>query len=228
MPKMSKKKLWKKIAQSWQLYLLLLVPIVWLVTFEYVPMAGLQIAFKDFSNKGGIWGSPWVGLEKFKKFFSDRQFSRLMINTLRISIYSMAVGFIVPIIMALSLNILKDGVFKKTVQTLTYIPHFLSVVVLVGMVMQLFNPVAGLYGTICQAITGTRPADLMGIPEAFPHLYVCRVSGRMQDGDPLFTLPLLPTVISSFTKQPRLTAHQDCSAYGILIFPPFFLLLSSC
>ena len=172
MPKMSKKKLWKKIAQSWQLYLLLLVPIVWLVTFEYVPMAGLQIAFKDFSNKGGIWGSPWVGLEKFKKFFSDRQFSRLMINTLRISIYSMAVGFIVPIIMALSLNILKDGVFKKTVQTLTYIPHFLSVVVLVGMVMQLFNPVAGLYGTICQAITGTRPADLMGIPEAFPHLYV--------------------------------------------------------
>ncbi|MBQ8233271.1 MAG: sugar ABC transporter permease [Lachnospiraceae bacterium] len=172
MHKMSKKKLWKKIAQSWQLYLLLLVPIVWLVTFEYVPMAGLQIAFKDFSNKGGIWGSPWVGLEKFKKFFSDRQFSRLMINTLRISIYSMAVGFIVPIIMALSLNILKDGVFKKTVQTLTYIPHFLSVVVLVGMVMQLFNPVAGLYGTIYQLITGTRPSDIMGIPEAFPHLYV--------------------------------------------------------
>lgn len=135
-------------------------------------MAGLQIAFRDFSNRAGMWGSPWVGWENFEKFFSDRQFTRLLVNTLRISIYQLSVGFFVPIIMALALNVMKNGIFKKTVQTLTYIPHFISVVVLIGMLLQLVNPIVGLYGTISQALTGARPVDILSNPASFPHLYV--------------------------------------------------------
>lgn len=155
-----------------QLYVMILLPLIWLVLFKYVPMAGLQIAFRDFSSRKGIWGSEWVGLENFQKFFSDRQFTRLIVNTLRISVYQLVVGFFVPIIVALSLNIMKNGIFKKTVQTLTYIPHFISVVVLVGMLLQLINPIVGIYGTIAKALTGQRPPDILANPAAFPHLYV--------------------------------------------------------
>ena len=169
---MPNKKIWKRIWRGRQLYMLLCLPMIWLIIFKYVPMAGLQIAFRDYSNRGGIWGSKWVGFENFVKFFSDRQFSRLIINTLRISIYQLSVGFIVPIILALALNIMKNGIFKKTVQTLTYIPHFISVVVLVGMLLQLINPIVGLYGAVGQALTGQRPVDILSNPASFPHLYV--------------------------------------------------------
>ena len=161
-----------KIWRARQLYLLLILPLTWLIIFKYVPMAGLQIAFRRFSNRAGVWGSPWVGLDNFRKFFADRQFTKLLFNTLRVSLYQLSVGFFVPIILALALNIMKNGFLKKTVQTLTYIPHFISVVVLVGMLMQLVNPIVGLYGTLYQMIFGVRPADILGNPAAFPHLYV--------------------------------------------------------
>ncbi len=162
------RRMWK----SRELYLLLILPIIWLIIFKYVPMAGLQIAFKDYSNRAGIWGSPWSGFDNFIRFFSDRQFGRLLINTLRISLYSTVVGSLVPVILALIINVMKPGWFKKTIQTVTYIPHFISTVVLVGMLVQLINPIVGLYGTISQALTGTRPEDILSIPQAFPHLYI--------------------------------------------------------
>jgi len=167
-----KKLLRKRIWQARQLYLLLLIPLVWLIIFKYFPMAGLQIAFRKYSSKGGIFNSPWVGFVNFEKFFSDRKFFTLIINTLRVSIYQLAVGFFIPIILALSLNIRKNGFFKKTVQTVTYIPFFISVVVVVGMLFQVFNPIVGLYGTLSQLFTGTRPNDFLSVPSAFPHLYV--------------------------------------------------------
>lgn len=169
---MTKRKTWNRIWRARQLYLLILLPLIWLIIFKYVPMAGLQIAFRDFSSKKGIWGSEWVGLENFQKFFSDRKFSMLIINTLRVSIYQLSANFFIPILLALSLNILKNGFFKKTIQTLTYIPHFISVVVLVGMLLQMLNPVVGLYGVIVKLFTGERPTDILAIPSAFPHLYV--------------------------------------------------------
>lgn len=169
---MTNRKALGRIWRARQLYLLILLPLIWLIIFKYVPMAGLQIAFRDFSNRKGIWGSEWVGLENFQKFFTDRQFTRLITNTLRISLYQLVVGFFVPIIVALSLNIMKNGLFKKTVQTLTYIPHFISVVVLVGMLLQLINPVVGIYGTVAKTLTGQRPPDILANPAAFPHLYV--------------------------------------------------------
>ncbi len=170
--KISKKKLAKKIWEARELYLLLVLPIIWLIVFKYTPMAGLQIAFRDYTNRGGIWGSEWVGFDNFREFLSDRQFGRLLINTLRISLYSTTVGSLIPVLLALGINIMKPGFFKKAVQTITYIPHFISIVVLIGMLVQLINPIVGLYGTIYQAITGVRPTDILSIPEAFPHLYI--------------------------------------------------------
>ena len=143
-----------------------------MVVFSYVPMFGLQIAFKHYTFKGGIWGSDWVGLKNFIKFFGDRNFSTTLINTLRVSLYSLVVSTFIPIFLALALNCLNHNGIKKTVQTLTYIPHFISVVVLIGMMTQMFNPIVGIYGNIVQAITGERAVDIFGIPKAFPHLYV--------------------------------------------------------
>ena len=166
------KSLARRIYRGRQLYLLLALPLIYMVVFSYVPMFGLQIAFKHYTFKGGIWGSDWIGFDHFVKFFSDRNFTTILVNTLRVSIYSLAANTFIPIFLALSLNCLNHGGIKKAVQTLTYIPHFISVVVLIGMMTQMFNPIIGVYGNIAQAITGERPVDIFGIPGAFPHLYV--------------------------------------------------------
>lgn len=155
-----------------QLYMLLALPLLYLLIFAYVPMFGLQIAFKNYTFKGGIWGSEWVGLKHFLRFFSDRQFTTILTNTLRVSIYSLVVTTFIPILLALCLNCLQNQRLKKAVQTLTYIPHFISVVVLIGMLKQMFNPIIGVYGNIAQTLTGSRPTDFFAIPSAFPHLYV--------------------------------------------------------
>lgn len=168
----NKKSLGKRVLRARQLYFFLLLPLIYLIIFQYVPMFGLQIAFKDYSISEGILGSPWVGFQYFEKFFKDYNFKRILINTLRISIYSLAVNFFIPITLALSLNCLRHQKVKRTIQTITYIPHFVSTVVLVGMVNQMLNPIIGLYGNAVQALTGARAADILGIPAAFPHLYV--------------------------------------------------------
>ena len=166
------KSLFKRIYKVRQLYLLLALPLIYILVFEYIPMAGLQIAFKNYTFKGGIWGSEWVGLKHFVKFLSNYKFLEIIVNTLRVSIYSLAVNSILPIILALTLNCLNHTGIKKTVQTLTYLPHFISVVVLIGMMTQMLNPIVGVYGNIVKAITGERAVDILGIPSAFPHLYV--------------------------------------------------------
>lgn len=167
-----KKSLGKRILRARQLYFFLLLPLIYLIIFQYVPMFGLQIAFKDYTMSKGILGSPWAGMKYFNKFFNDYNFKRILVNTLRISLYSLVVNFFIPITLALSLNCLRNSRVKKTVQTITYIPHFVSTVVLVGMVNQMLNPIIGLYGNAVQALTGARAVDILGIPSAFPHLYV--------------------------------------------------------
>lgn len=162
----------KKYGRYWQLYLFLLIPVVYLFVFAYIPMTGVQIAFKKFNYLGGIWGSPWVGLANFRKFFNSYTFSRVIENTLRISLYDIIAGFPFPIIFALCLNTIEHRRFKKFLQTITYMPHFISVVVIVGMLMQIFHPLNGIYGIAVKALTGNPAADLFGKPEAFPHLYV--------------------------------------------------------
>lgn len=167
-----RKNLGKRIYRARQLYLFLLLPILYLIIFKYIPMFGLQIAFKDYSMSKGMLDSSWVGLKYFRKFFSDYNFKRVLVNTLRISLYSLVVNFFIPVTLALSLNCLRHTGVKKVVQTITYIPHFVSIVVLVGMVNQMLNPIIGLYGNVVQMLTGQRAMDILGIPAAFPHLYV--------------------------------------------------------
>ena len=166
------KKLRMKYAPYWQLYVFLLLPVAYILIFAYWPMFGLQIAFKKFSIVTGVWDSLWVGLKNFTKFFNAYQFTNIMYNTLSLSIYAILAAFPFPILFALMLNTIEHEKLKKTVQTITYMPHFISTVVIVAMLMQLFHPMNGLYGKLMQALTGQMPADLFAQPSAFPHLYV--------------------------------------------------------
>lgn len=168
-------KTWKKVIVSRQLYLMLLVPLIYILVFCYYPMAGAQIAFKDFSYRKGIWGSEWVGLKHFVDFLSNRNFHQYLLNTLRISVYAMIAANIFPVLLALCLNIIKPGKFKKSVEMVTYFPHFISTVVICGLLIQMLNPVVGLYGIIGKALTGQRPEALLGIASAFPHIYIWSV-----------------------------------------------------
>ena len=162
----------KKYGRYWQLYLFLVLPLAYIIIFAYIPMFGVQIAFKKFNYTGGIWGSPWTGFSHFIKFFNSYNFERVIVNTLRISVYDILAGFPFPIIFALCLNTIEHGRYKKIVQTITYMPHFISVVVVVGMVMQIFHPLIGIYGVVVKALTGTQAVDLFGKADVFPHLYV--------------------------------------------------------
>lgn len=125
----------KQMLRHWQLYLVLLIPVVLLIIFSYGPMYGLQIAFRNYKAKLGFWGSPWVGLKYFKDFFSTPDCARLIRNTFSISIYSLIAGFPIPILLALMLNECTDVKFKKTVQMVTYAPHFISTVVMCSIIL---------------------------------------------------------------------------------------------
>ena len=167
-----KLKQYSAILSRWQLYLFLLLPLAYIIIFAYVPMAGLQLAFKKFSAPLGIWGSPWIGFGQFAKFFKSYMFDRVLVNTIKISLYSLIVGFPIPIIFALLLNSMCNYRYKRTIQMITYIPHFISMVVLVGMLLQMINPRIGIFGVLYSTITGMDTPNIIGKPEAFSHLYV--------------------------------------------------------
>lgn len=160
------------LCKYWQLYLFLLIPVAYILIFHYYPMLGLQLAFKRFNIRLGMWGSPWIGLKNFTKFFKSYQFGRILPNTLLISFYSLSVNFFVAIVFALALNAMRKKRLQKVIQNISYIPHFISTVVMVGMMLQMLNPRLGLYGNIVTALTGAEPSDLFAIPGAFRHLYV--------------------------------------------------------
>lgn len=162
----------KMIRGKYQLFLFILIPLIWLFVFKYLPLAGLQIAFRKYELRSLISESKWVGIKYFTRFFSSYEFERVIKNTLMTSLYSLAASFPIPIILALCLNSVEAIRFKKFVQTLTYIPHFISTVVLVGMIIQFLNPRIGLYGIIYFRLTGSFPEDILGNSKAFYHLYV--------------------------------------------------------
>lgn len=167
-----KSKTLMKAKSQWQLYLFMLIPVAFLLVFSYYPMLGIQLAFKDFDYNLGMWGSEWIGLDHFAKFLDSYMFGRVLKNTLVISLYGLVAGFPIPIIFALLLNSMQNQKYKKVVQTVTYLPHFISTVVMVGIIMQVLNPQMGIYGTVWRAITGSMAPDIMANPDAFPHLYV--------------------------------------------------------
>jgi len=159
--------------KNWQLHLLIFLPILYLCIFNFGPLYGMQIAFRDFRPRAGIWESEWIGLEHFIDFFGANNFKTLLVNTLGISLYTLAVGFPIPIIFALMLHVSPRKYFKKVVQNVAYMPHFISTVVLVGIVNQILNPISGVYGTIYSMMGGLgHPSDLRASADAFRHLYV--------------------------------------------------------
>lgn len=163
---------WKKdIKKNYELYLFLIPAVVSVFIFNYLPMYGIQIAFKDFKPAKGILGSKFVGLKWFERFFSSFQFTEILSNTLLLSILLLICSFPIPIIFALIVNQYKDGKFRRILQTVSYAPHFISTVVMVGMVVLFLSPSSGLYGTIVRMFGGD-PQNIMGDSAMFRPIYI--------------------------------------------------------
>lgn len=139
---------WTQMKKHLPFYLFLLLPLIQVIIFNYLPMYGIQIAFKDFKMRRGIMGSSWVGFEHFERMFNDRTFYRVLFNTLKISFLSLIVNFPLTIIFALMMNEVKHARFKRVTQTITYLPHFLSWVVVGSFVYQILSPSSGIINAL--------------------------------------------------------------------------------
>ena len=160
-----KKTTWKKIKKSKYLYLMMLIPIVYYVLFHYMPLYGVLISFKDYKVAKGVWGSPWVGFKWFEKFLTDEYFWKLVRNTLLLNIYGLLWGFPIPIALALMLNEVSSSGFKRIIQSVSYLPHFISTVVVCGMVMN-FLSLDGIINRFV-AFLGFDKIQFMLMPEWF-------------------------------------------------------------
>ena len=143
-----------KLLNDWQLYLLILPGVIYFIVFHYVPLYGIQIAFKDFKVSKGIVDRAWVGFDNFKTFFNSYYCGRLIINTLLLNVYSLLWSFPVPVVLALLLNRIKQERFKKFTQTVIYIPHFISTVVMAGMLYIFLSPETGMINRLINVLGG--------------------------------------------------------------------------
>ena len=168
---MSRKTFWKNLRRDRQLVFMLIPVVIFFAVFSYYPLYGILIAFKDYSISRGILGSPWAGLRYFRQFFSSPYFGRLLRNTVLISVYSLLWGFPAPILFALLLNEFKDGKFKRVIQTVSYLPHFISLVVICGILIDIFSPQGGVVNSLLYSLTGKR-INFFGEPEWFRTMYV--------------------------------------------------------
>jgi putative aldouronate transport system permease protein len=161
----------KSIRRRWQLYLLVIPPLVYFLMFKYVPMVNGVIAFKDYNIIAGIWASDWVGLEHFARFFANPMFKTVVSNTFLLSLYALIASFPIPIVLALALNEVRGRLFKRTVQMVTYAPYFISTVVVVSMAILILSPRIGL-ATDVLGFFGVPPTDYLAQPDFFRHVYV--------------------------------------------------------
>lgn len=139
------------LKNTWQLYAMLIIPVVYMILFKYKPMLGVVVAFKKFNVFQGIWNSPWIGLANFQEAFSSRDFWSALANTLILNIGDLIIGFPIPIFLAIFLNELKSSAVRKTTQTLLYLPNFLSWVIIAGISTQLFSS-SGLVNNVLNAL----------------------------------------------------------------------------
>ncbi|HZJ83747.1 MAG TPA: ABC transporter permease subunit [Clostridia bacterium] len=158
---------WKK---HWNLYLLVLPVLAYYIIWSYGPMYGILVAFKEFSPKKGIWGSSFVGLQHFTDFFKSPFAFRVIRNTIMINFWNLLIGFPLPIVFALLLNEVRNRTFKRTVQTITYMPYFISLVVICGMLVD-FTASDGIFGEITKIFGGT-PTNMLAEPKLFRSIYV--------------------------------------------------------
>ena len=166
-----KRKLYIQLNRSKELYLLLLPSVIMIVLFCYKPMYGVLMAFQDYEPSKGIWGSEWIGFQNFIDYFKSWQFGRTLRNTLAISFLSIAIQFPVPIILALMCNQIRSEKFKKVFQVSTYLPHFISTVVVCGMIILFTSPSRGIIAHLLEYVGVTFP-NVMGKASAFAPLYV--------------------------------------------------------
>lgn len=169
-------KVWLRMKRDWQLYLFVLLPVAYYIVFHYMPIYGIQIAFKNYKLAVGIEGSPWVGLENFGKFFSSYSSWRLITNTLLLNLYGLLVDFPIPIFIALMLNRISSERYKKFTQTVIYIPHFISTVVMAGMLYIMLDT-SGVINTMITKLGGT-PIAFMAEAKWFRTIYIA--SGEWQ------------------------------------------------
>lgn len=159
------------IRHSWQLYVLLIPALAYLLIFHYAPLYGIQIAFRDYNPGLGFTSSPFVGLKHFTYFMRSPQFVTLIRNTIILNVLRLAFCFPIPIFLALALNEASNARFQKLVQNLTYAPHFISTVVLCGMIVSFTSPTTGIINTFIQAFGG-KPIDFMGQEGWFRPIYI--------------------------------------------------------
>ena len=158
---------WRYVIKNWQLYVVFLLPgLLLTIIFKYLPMGGVLIAFEDYNVIKGVFGSPWVGLEYFRRFLSSPDFMSYLLNTLKLSVYGLLWGFPVPILLALLLNQIRRTGIRKKIQLLIYAPNFISVIVLCGMVRMFLSPVGPL-----NSLLGIS-TNWMTMPEAFRTIYI--------------------------------------------------------
>jgi len=161
----------REMKVNWQLYLLLVLPLVYLFIFAYGPMFGVQIAFKDYKMAQGIWGSKWTGFNHFIRFFKSMQFPLVMKNTLILSFYNLLVSTPTALFLAVCVNYLTSEKYKKVVQMVTYAPHFVSVVIMVAIMNQILSMRTGVVNNLI-ALLGFEKIDFLGSADMFRHLYV--------------------------------------------------------
>lgn len=171
---MSGKPLKKRIMDNWQLYAMLLIPVILTIIYKYIPMYGIQIAFRDYKASQGMFGSEWVGLKWFQRFFSAPTCVRMLSNTLLLSLYSLLWSFPIPIFLALMLNQVRFQRFKRVTQTILYAPHFISTMVICGMIRIFLSPSGGLLNLILGS-----SVDFLTESSAFRSIYIA--SGIWQD-----------------------------------------------
>ena len=160
----------REVTRNWQLYLLVLIPVVVVIVFKYIPMYGIQIAFRDFKITKSITSGKWVGFKYFKKFFDSPLAGTYIWNTLAISFYELAL-FPLSMVLALLLNYIPSNRYRKTVQMVSYAPHFISVVVMCGIILQFTQSRGGLINVIL-SLFGVDSRNWMTYPSAFRHIYV--------------------------------------------------------
>lgn len=165
---------WRQLAKNYcsnkMLYWLVLPSVVYIIIFCYIPMGGLVIAFQDYSLAKGVFGSKWVGLKNFSKFFSSMFFGRTLLNTIVLSLLDLLFSFPAPIILALLLNEVKSNKFKRTIQTMSYMPHFISMVVVASLIME-FTSSDGIIASIVSSMGGT-PRSYISMPQYFRTIFV--------------------------------------------------------
>ena len=161
----------KMRTSNWQFWAIIALPVIYAIVFAYIPMGGIVIAFKDYSIRKGIFGSDWVGLKYFKQFLTSTSSVTVIKNTVILGIYTLVVNFPIPILLAIGINEIRNKTYKKTIQMITYAPYFISVVVLVGMMMQMMDLRSGVINMILQKL-GMNPINFFGDAGLFRSLYV--------------------------------------------------------